>query len=179
MEKFVFLYNGSGWFLKIASLEVLNRYMEEVWAIRKEDLLHDLKRIAEKSHPTSNIISMCEVLANAKGTDIWYEFQRTRETQHRQMSAMVLEDITLYVNSNGGYCQSLDKITNRYESERLMWPVFSEEDIRIKKWPGGTHYYAYIGPVQVKDFDVVKWDSESDARMAAMAYVNRKRHQMK
>ena len=62
-------------------------------------------------------------------------------SSHREMSHMVLEGLTLYVNSSGGYCMSLENITNRYESETLMWPVFSEDDIRIKKWPGGTHYY--------------------------------------
>ena len=88
---------------------------------------------------------------------------------------MIREGSTLYVNANGGYSMTMGEAVNRYESETLMWPVFSEKDIRIKKWPGGDHYYAYIGPIQVQESDTLKWDSESDARMAAMRYVNRKR----
>lgn len=179
MEKFVFLYNGSGWFLKIDSLDMLNRYMKKVWNIRKEEFFYDLKRIRKKQHPTGDIAQVCQTLSSMKGTDAWLEFLALKENQHREMSYMVLEGLTLYVNSSGGYCMLLENITNRYESETLMWPVFSEDDIRIKKWPGGTHYYAYIGPVQVKDGDILKWDSESDARMAAKKYVNRKRPSMK
>lgn len=31
MDKFVFLYNGY-WFLKLDSLDMLNRYMREIWS---------------------------------------------------------------------------------------------------------------------------------------------------
>lgn len=176
MDKFVFLYNGCGWFLKLDSLDMLNRYMREIWNIRKAECLSDLERIKKKLHPTSDIASACQILANAKGTGTWHEFQALRESQYAEMTQMILEGRTLYVNVNGGYNTRIDKAINRYESETLMWPVFSEEDIRIKKWLGGTHYYAYIGHIQVKESDTLKWDSESDARMAAMRYVKKKQH---
>lgn len=111
-----------------------------------------------------------------KGTDTWYEFQKLQKSQCDEMTRMILEGSTLYVNANGGYSIHMNDAVNRYESEALIWPVFSEADIRIKKWPGGTHYYAYIGPIQVKELDTLKWDSESDARMAAMRYVKMKQH---
>lgn len=178
MDKFVFLYNGYGWFLKLDSLDMLNRYMREIWDIRKAECLSDLERIRKKLHPTSDIATLCQILADVKGTDTWYEFQKLQKSQCDEMTRMILEGSTLYVNANGGYSIHMNDAVNRYESETLMWPVFSKEDIRIKKWPGGTHYYAYIGPIQVKESDTLKWDSESDARMAAMRYVNRKRPAM-
>lgn len=173
--KYVFLYDGQSWFLKIDSLETLNDYMDMVWNIRQENLLYDIKRLKEGKHPTSDIISLCEILANAKDSDLWNEFMALREKQHCDMTHMILEGHTLYVNTQGGYCISLKWTTNRYETEKLQWPVFSEDDIRIRKWPDGTHFYAYIGPVQVKDGNTLKWNSESDARAAAMSYVNKKK----
>lgn len=178
MDKFVFLYNGYGWFLKLDSLDMLNRYMREIWDIRKAECLSDLERIRKKLHPTSDITTLCQILADVKGTDTWYEFDVLRGSQYVEMTRMILEGSALYVNANGGYSMTMGEAVNRYESETLMWPVFSEKDIRIKKWPGGDHYYAYIGAIQVKESDTLKWDSESDARMAAMRYVNRKRPAM-
>lgn len=178
-NKYVFLYNGRSWYLMIDSLDALNEYIRIIWNIRKEDMLYDIKQLKEKKHPTSDIISACEVLAAAKGTDIWHEFMSLRERQHKEMTGHILAGDTLYVNSTGGYKISMDGITNRYESPVLRWPVFSEKDIRIKKWPGGVHFYAYIGCVQVKADDVQKWDTESDARAAAMRYVNKKKPDLK
>ena len=176
MNRFVFLYNGCGWFLKLDSLGMLNRYVKEIWDIRKGECLSDLERIKKKLHPTGDIASVCQILADVKGTDTWHEFKVLRESQYAKMTRMILEGRTLYVNANGGYSITMGEAVNRYESETLMWPVFSEEDIRIKKWPGGNHYYAYIGPIQVKESDTQKWDSELDARIAAMRYVKKKQH---
>lgn len=176
MNKFVFLYNGCGWFLKLDSLDMLNRYIKEIWDIRKSECLSDLERIRKKLHPTGDIASACRILADTKGTDTWQEFEALQKSQCDEMTRMILKGSTLYVNANGGYSIHMNDAVNRYESETLMWPVFSEEDIRIKKWPGGDHYYAYIGPIQVKESDTLKWDSESDARMAAMRYVKKKQY---
>lgn len=174
-KKYVFLYDGHGWYLVLNSLPALNEYLDMIWNIRKEDLLRDMERIKKHLHPTSDIIYNCHVLAGAKGSTVWGEYQALKEKQYQGMTEMFLKEGILYVNSDGGYCPFLTETKNRYESETMEWPAFKEEDIRIKQWPGGTHWYAYIGPIQVKEFDVVKWDNEADARAAAMHYVKRKR----
>ena len=166
--------NGKAWMLVIDSIEKLNDYMDMVWDIRWKDLEYDIARLREKLHPTSDIIDICYVLARAKGTNVLQEFWALRETQVKDMTHLILEGKTLYINTAGGYTPNMENVTNRYNSEKLRWPVFGEDDIRIKQWPGGTHYYAYIGPVQVKIGDTLKWSSESDARTAAMAYVTKK-----
>lgn len=173
-KEYTFLYNGHVWFLKIDSLETLNDYLKTVWHIRLDDMIYDIRRIKEKLHLTSDIAVLCETLATAKGTDVISEFMQIQKQQHINMSHAIIEGNTLYVNPAGGYCTSINVI-NRLQKENIHWPIFSEKDIRIKQWPHGEHYYAYIGPVQVKLDDKYKWDSESDARMAAMTYVNRKK----
>ena len=178
-RKYVFLYNGRGWFLMIDSLDVLNDYMDIIWNIRYVDLLDALKRIKENKHPVGDIMYMCETLAKAKGTNIWQEYEALRKKQFEDMTHMVLKGETLYVNTSGGYTISLENVTNRYESGDLRWPVFNEDDIRIKKWPGGIHYYAYIGPIQVKDGETLKWDSEEEAKAAAMSYVTKTQKRLK
>ncbi len=166
---------GKCGFLVIDSLEILNDYITMIWNIRKDDFLYDLKRLRKGEHPASDIAVLCKTVADMKHTDVWAEFERLKRIQYKQMSDMVREGKTLYVNPAGGYTVFVDNIMNRYESRQLQWPVFQKEDIRIKKWPGGMHYYAYIGPVQVKDGSILKWENESDAETAAMAYVDNKK----
>lgn len=174
-KKYTFLFNGSAWFLKLDNLDDLNAYHSMVWDIRMDDYVHDMKREREKQHPVSDIADMCILLGRLKGTNSWAEFQRLEQTQHRQMSHMIIEGHVLYVNPAGGYTMDLEDIRSRYDADEMRWPVFREDDIRVKQWPGGAHYYAYIGPVQVTDGSTVKWESESDARMAAMEYVTTKK----
>ena len=47
--------------------------------------------------------------------------------------------------------------------KEIVFPNFSEKDIRIKQFKGGTHYYAFIGNVQVRDGDIMKFDSYEKA----------------
>lgn len=184
-DKNVFMFNGMVWMLVIDSLEDLNEYMDMVWDIRWKDLKWDIARIRKKEHPVSDMADMCYILAKTKGTNTLKEFWALRETQFKDMTKLILEGKTLYINPAGGYTTNMENIINRYESEKvktggkavIRWPVFDESDIRIKQWPGGTHYYAYIGPVQVKDGGKLKWDSESEARSAAMSYVTKKSRQ--
>lgn len=169
-----FVFNGNAWFLEIKDLETLNAYLEMAWSIRHDELERDRERISKKLHPSSDIIGICETFANMRGTGTELEFKALKARQTADMTRMIGDGLTLYVSPRGGYCMSLNGIENRCTQEDLQWPVFSEEDIRIKQWPDGTHWYAYIGPVQVKDGEIQKWGSESDARMAARRYVNSK-----
>lgn len=81
---------------------------------------------------------------------------------------------TIYLRENGSYT-ILTKdmsIKDRLVMDKMIYPNYTEEDIRITKWPNGEHFYASIG-----NFDVVdesgnqKWDSESEAREHAMKYL--------
>lgn len=171
MGKYTFLFNGKCWFLEIKDLDTLNAYHKMIWGIRMKDFQRDIYCQAIGRHPSSDMGSVCQALGNVKGISAFRAFQELEETQHKQMSRQVIEGNTLYVNPAGGYSVVLEDITNRLSSDDMQWPVLREGDIRIKQWPDGTHYYAYIGPVQVKDGGRCKWDSESDARTAAMAYV--------
>ena len=55
--------------------------------------------------------------------------------------------------------------------EKLVFPKFDKNDIRIEKFPYGAHYYAYVGDVQVKDGTTLKWNTYEEARRQAEKYV--------
>lgn len=173
--KYVFLYDGHEWVLVIDTFEKLEDYLKWIWILREDQLKKDQINMARNQHPSSDIMTTCHILAGLKGTTVMEEFLILKQNQRKDMEELLRKESSLYVNPAGGYSSCLAETKNRYESDTMEWPVFNEADIRIKQWPGGTHYYAYIGPVQVKEFDVVKWDTEEDARAAAMHYVTKRR----
>jgi hypothetical protein len=58
-----------------------------------------------------------------------------------------------------------------FVSKRFLWPNWQADDIRTEQWTEGYHWYAYVGDVQVKEGDTVKWASEEEARAAAFRYI--------
>ena len=78
----------------------------------------------------------------------------------------------VYVNKAGGYNWS-----GTYEqgdfvrSKTLVWPDFTEQDIRISQFPGGMHYYAHIGNTQISQNGQRRFWPRAQAKEAAMAYL--------
>lgn len=76
---------------------------------------------------------------------------------------------SIYINRNGGSTCDLE-YTQFCRRKNLVFPEFSTKDIRITKFKNGTHYYAYVGDVQVRDGDILKWDTQDDAYSAAITF---------
>lgn len=174
-NKYIFLYDGHEWCLMIDSLEVLKNYMSTIWDVHKETFAQDIERLKRKEHTIGSIMHACETLAfayyhNNSSDNVCKIFEDFKSRQYQDMEKLLQYGKILYVNSQGGYSMSFKAVINRYESETLEWPVFHESDIRIKQFPRGIHYYAYIGPIQVKENGIVKWNTEEEARAAAMKY---------
>jgi len=62
------------------------------------------------------------------------------------------------------------KILQRVERKAMVFPISSIRDIRIIKWPNGTHYYAKIGNTDVFYKGKQKWDSKREAMRNAKAF---------
>ena len=80
------------------------------------------------------------------------------------------------INSVGGYYRyyPTDKEYAFVRRKELIFPDFKKDDIRIKQFPGGEHYYAYIGDMQVRDGNTLKWDSYQDAYEMALSLLEEK-----
>lgn len=58
------------------------------------------------------------------------------------------------------------------EEKNWYFRISKKNDIRIKKFPYGNHYYAYIGDMQVKDGNIIKWNTYEDAHRAALSVLD-------
>lgn len=44
--------------------------------------------------------------------------------------------------------------------------------MEVKSFPGGDHFYAYIGDMQVRDGDILKWDTYDEAYNQALSILD-------
>ena len=90
-----------------------------------------------------------------------------------QLSA-IRKGHTIYINDASGY--NFNIIPEFYVLQKtISFPHWTEKDIRIKQWgeeAKGSHYYAYVGDVEVHDGDIIKWDSFQEAYDVAKRYIS-------
>jgi len=175
--KHTFIHDGRAWWLKITSQEELDAYMIDVFL--QDELLAtkeflELKRNNIKGHYTNHFACVCDSLASFKDTSFFSELTFLKESFYKNASDVLVEHGQVYINSVGGYNWKREA-KQIYSKEGFDFPVFSAEDIRIKKWPAGTHWYAYIGNVQLTNGEQVKWNTKEEAESFAIQYVNTKR----
>lgn len=82
----------------------------------------------------------------------------------------IRENGACYINHVGGKTFNLN-YTQFCRRKELVFPDFKIEDIRVKQFSGGKHWYAFVGDMQVRDGDILKWDTEDEAYHKALEIV--------
>jgi len=86
----------------------------------------------------------------------------------------------IYIAMTGGYfgfhndIEVLDEVI----TDKIIYPEYTEKDIVVKQWTDGTHWYAYLGDLQVTEEDEEgnldeKWETEKLAYYAAARLINK------
>lgn len=82
----------------------------------------------------------------------------------------ILNGEKLVINTRGGYFPI--KKNDEYKTYDIINNQYTEENIKINKWYGGSHFYAKIGDLDVVDNDGnVKWNTEKRAREVALQFI--------
>ena len=89
------------------------------------------------------------------------------------MASAIVDHGKLYVNPVGGWNwgAGIGEFVGFLRTKTLSWPSFTERDIRISRFPGGKHWYAYVGQAQVRDGDKLKFDTREAAMRQAELYL--------
>jgi len=123
-----------------------------------------------KSHDASNLTNVAEFTANFHETNPLDELTMLHAKVMCDQFKDILADKKLAINKKGGYFSI--KPSESPEYEWLSEYKFTSEDIVISKWPGGSHFYAKIGTIDVVDKDGnVKWNARWEARKAAVDFL--------
>lgn len=184
--KYLFVFSEGGWWLKIDSVEKLIDYHEKIGGEKFGDAL---LMYMEHGHPSK----ILEALENDPAKRI--EMMMSWDFKYLQAAVMLAEQGNgkrnifdgfrclnmesgmselkvlreygaVYINPAGGHTFSLE-YTQFCHRKELVFPDFKESDIRVKKFQGGSHYYAFIGDMQVRNGDQMKWNTHEAAYQMA------------
>ena len=93
-----------------------------------------------------------------------------------KMGSKELKDIyrngKTYINQVGGSTFYLE-YTQFCRRNELVFPNFTEDDIKIRQFDGGRHYYAYLGDMQLRDGENLKWNSYEQAYNVAIDVIGK------
>ena len=85
------------------------------------------------------------------------------------MQRTLVEHGPIYINSVGGYFNLVGDMEESKVRTVDQW-VIPGEDIRLKQWPHGIHWYAYVGSASVVRDGVNKWGTKEEAKKNAIAW---------
>lgn len=183
--EWLFVYDG-GWWLKITDVQQLTEYHKRTDAKRYEGALMMYKdgkrpenmsleeRIRASIEGNRSFMLMQAAIIQAQNME--GTFLDGIRGLNMEIGMKELKDIreygAVYINPVGGSTFSVD-YTQFCRRKELIFPNFRKEDIRVKQFRGGSHWYAYIGDMQVRNGEELKWNTKEAAQRVAESIVER------
>ncbi len=170
-----FVQKNGGWWLKVSSIQEYIAYRNETDSKRYGDILKDMMNVAEGMHER-NAATTAILFENGKpgnrGTKSALELVADFSTRVAEWQInYLMKGYYLLFNRMGGCHFDTDRTYRWMHRNELVFPEFTEKDIKIERFPDGQHYYAYVGSSQVRDGDVLKWDTYGEAYRHAKEYI--------
>lgn len=183
---FIFDLESKGWWLKVDNIEKLADYHAKTAAGRYDDAFamylngghpHDIlgklsseERIKKIQDKNFKQLQAAVMLAEREGRSILDGFRCLNLEIGMEQMRTIEQYGAIYINRVGGYTFGL-KYVQFYHRKELVFPDFKASEIRIKRFEGGEHFYAYIGNMQIRDGDNLKWDSYDEAYKKALVII--------
>ena len=173
--EYTFVYKDGCWWLKINEVEQLFDYYDKTdsrWSQAFSNLIHSKEFGKGMEHANTLAFNIGFYGTNRNMNAIEATANFRSEIFENQLDAL-LQYREIYVNKNGGYhwaCKD-DAYEQFVRRTELVFQEYTETDIRIKRFPAGQNFYAYIGDMQIKDGDTLKWNTYEEAYNIAQRYV--------
>lgn len=184
---------NQGWWLKISSSEELSNYLIMIDLPRFHKALTDVKESREfgGTDPRTGYVPKpspyckhADALAYSIGAwafrnQISFDdaMEELSHDKHFAMAKALREGNTIYLNQKGGWHVGKDERDAEWvRRKELIFPVFKHNQISVEKFPGGTHFYAYVDGLQVRNGDQMKWDTYDEALSFAKKWINKTDH---
>lgn len=129
-----------------------------------------------------NVYLLAELLAMDENSTTFQGLNEYIQQSELEKIACIESGKAIWLNEDGGWNCGLpqEQVLAEMRKKMLLFPTYFEQDIRIKRFMGeakGTHFYAYIGNVEVCEFingqKIIKWDTYEEAYERALRYCYR------
>ncbi len=177
--KYLFVFKNNTWWLKIKDVDALFDYSDKTggrWENAFNSLIHSKEFYKDGKEHASNLAFTIGTYGSRRGMNAIEAVADFRASILKSQIDLLLEGYTLFINENGGYhCnfEGDEPYSQFIWRNEFVFPNFSKSEIRIKKFPGGEHFYAFIGDMQVRDGDTLKWNTYEEAMAQAQKVVTR------
>ena len=81
----------------------------------------------------------------------------------------------IFINKNGGYFAYTNYCEILEVKEWHIFPQYEKKDIKVSKWPEGTHWYITCNGSVVEVDGIPKWINEKDAWDAAERWIKKEK----
>ena len=196
MSKFTFVLkdkgtSNQGWWLKISNIDQLAEYYETIVSSRNAKVFenyiyskdwnwaHPLHPNKDGSHaPHLKETPITEAIvqyASNKNISILEGILGFQAMVIDRQIREILETGAIYINSHGGYHSYYhgDKEYAFVHRNAIIFPEYTRNEIKISQFPGGEHYYAHIGDLEVRDGDTIKWNTYEEAYKQALSFMEK------
>ena len=173
--------NNQGWWLKISNIKDLKDYyylidnekmlkgVYEASNCDEFDTTYYRERLRKfgsmpcKPHCTSALSFTIGMHASNNQISAMESATFMQHQKFQMQTDALKQGYNIYINQNGGWHYGKDDYSDWCHQEKLVFPDLKKNQIKIETFPGGKHFYAYIDNIQVRDGDIVKWDTYEEA----------------
>lgn len=188
--EYLFVYDGITWWLKMTEADQIADYHKKTAGSRYEGAIDLYMKLRQDGKEWYNLLDGMELQERIKmmeSKDFKYIQCAIIKAQQvegnifdgfrcltMEIGAAQLDNIRKYgavfVNAAGGHTHGVE--TAQFcRRKQLVFPDFKKEEIRVKQFKGGRHWYAYIGDMQLRNGDQLKWNTQEAAQRAAEAMI--------
>ena len=172
-KKWKFCFANHCWWVVIDSMDQFIEYKEKTSSKYGHALV---KGSCGDDNKYQQIYDAAYHIAQNQRASVFEGMVSLADRMFANQQAAIREGHTLWFNELGGYNYGLDsQRQNTIYREKLVFPHYTKKDIRVSKWgDGGTHYYAKVGEIEVKEKvngeTIMKWNTYDEAYAKALEY---------
>lgn len=164
-----------GYVLKLSNLVQLMGYLTDDKMAESIffDIVNSERRGAEELSITSPA-GMVEKISEVTGENTASVLSRMTSDRFKSMSKAIDEYGSIYVQWTGGWMVGsiVEYGKPKYSENPRNFPKnYTDEDIKLSKWPGGKHWYAKVGTMDVEVDGQVKWNTQKRAKEMANRFI--------
>lgn len=160
---------NQGWWLKVSSVEDYFNYKDALgFGDHLVQGVYDYVTQTANNNHLSDMAILLEMYAKNRGISI-IEAANILDMESAYIKFDLLaKGFNLYFNRVGGWHYGKNEFTQWVDKDELVFPDFKKNEIKIKQFTDGKHFYAYIDNMQVRDGDTLKWNTYEEAYNKAL-----------